>query len=82
MQVGQVGGALSMQARPCRPDGPGRHDNDLPAGLALGCHLGDQLLYLAGIDLFAGLVRMPVPNLTTMRLVSFSAFRSIRRDLG
>ena len=54
LQVGQVGGALvHSEHAHAGADGAGRHDNDLPAGLALGCHLGDQLLYLAGIDLFA-----------------------------
>ena len=54
LQVGKVGRALGhVQDAHAGADGSGGYDDHLPAGLALGSHLANQLLNLPGINLFA-----------------------------
>ena len=54
LQVGEIGRALGhVQHTHAGTHRAGGHDNHLPASFALGGHLADQLLNLAGINLLA-----------------------------
>ena len=52
LQIGEIGWALGyVQHTHAGTNRAGGHDNHLPAGFALGGHLANQLLNLAGINL-------------------------------
>ena len=54
LAIGEIGWALGyVQHTHAGTHRAGGHDNHLPASFALGGHLADQLLNLAGINLLA-----------------------------